>query len=318
MNGEDGSEDWKPNLFVPGFPKCGTTALCDYLKQNPAIYVMEPKEPNTLAVGIDVPAWARDHHQLKRPYFAYLDMEQYRDRLEKAKGVRYRAEGSQSYIWPPSFPQRLWRFSSKAKLIFMVREQKERLLSLYFHGFPYHLEADFHRWVEKRFRPQATPFLFGGMLKSYHRLFGDSVKVVDNRSLLERPEEVMCRVFEFLGVEPVDVEPLRSNTGRMKSLDESQRRATAPYLRLTRTVMTPVRYFLNTADPEGKGPLRKPLGRLNLLKGLGERSGTTRRRASPPGEEEAARAIPPDLASMLDRDYGSTLDYCRANSLMLD
>ncbi|MDG6920180.1 MAG: hypothetical protein JRN44_00275 [Nitrososphaerota archaeon] len=311
-------QDWKPNLFVPGFPKCGTTALCDYLKQNPEVYVMSPKEPNTLAIGIDLPAWARDHHQLKRPYFTYLDMDQYRGQLERRGGFRFRVDGSQSYIWPPEFPQRLWRFAPGAKLLFMIREQKERLLSLYFHGFTYHLEADFGRWIERRFRPQARPFFFKEMLTSYHQLFGDAVRVVDNGSLSDRPTQVMREVFEFLGVGEAEVEPLRSNMGKLKSLDEGERRTAAPYLRLTRTVMAPAKYFLNLADPEGKAPLRKALGELNPLRRIGGyQTSPGKARGPATGGAAATGKIPADLASQLDDDYAATLEYCRAEHLLL-
>jgi len=36
----------KPNFFIVGAPKCGTTALHTYLGQHPDIFVSEPKEPN--------------------------------------------------------------------------------------------------------------------------------------------------------------------------------------------------------------------------------------------------------------------------------
>jgi len=36
----------KPNLFVIGAPKCGTTSLCEYLSEHPEIIFSTPKEPN--------------------------------------------------------------------------------------------------------------------------------------------------------------------------------------------------------------------------------------------------------------------------------
>ena len=35
----------KPNLFIIGEPKCGTTSLHEYLDQHPEIYMSEEKEP---------------------------------------------------------------------------------------------------------------------------------------------------------------------------------------------------------------------------------------------------------------------------------
>ncbi len=35
----------RPNLFVVGAPKCGTTSLHYYLAQHPEIFMSNPKEP---------------------------------------------------------------------------------------------------------------------------------------------------------------------------------------------------------------------------------------------------------------------------------
>ena len=36
----------RPNFFLIGAPKCGTTALSEYLRTHPSVFVTEPKEPN--------------------------------------------------------------------------------------------------------------------------------------------------------------------------------------------------------------------------------------------------------------------------------
>lgn len=36
----------KPNFFIIGAPKCGTTALCEYLRAHPRIGMSIPKEPH--------------------------------------------------------------------------------------------------------------------------------------------------------------------------------------------------------------------------------------------------------------------------------
>ncbi len=38
-----------PNFFILGFPKCGTTALSDYLSEHSNIFVTDPKEPEYFA-----------------------------------------------------------------------------------------------------------------------------------------------------------------------------------------------------------------------------------------------------------------------------
>ncbi len=36
----------KPNFFIVGAPKCGTTALAAYLKEHPQVFFSDPKEPH--------------------------------------------------------------------------------------------------------------------------------------------------------------------------------------------------------------------------------------------------------------------------------
>jgi hypothetical protein len=36
----------RPQFFIVGAPKCGTTAMCHYLSQHPEIFISTPKEPH--------------------------------------------------------------------------------------------------------------------------------------------------------------------------------------------------------------------------------------------------------------------------------
>jgi len=35
----------KPNFFIVGAPRCGTTALSEYLRGHPNVFMCHPKEP---------------------------------------------------------------------------------------------------------------------------------------------------------------------------------------------------------------------------------------------------------------------------------
>ena len=39
----------KPNFFIVGAPKCGTTALYEYLRPHPNVFMPEIKEPHYFA-----------------------------------------------------------------------------------------------------------------------------------------------------------------------------------------------------------------------------------------------------------------------------
>ena len=39
----------RPNFFIVGAPKCGTTALSEYLREHPNAFLCQPKEPHYFA-----------------------------------------------------------------------------------------------------------------------------------------------------------------------------------------------------------------------------------------------------------------------------
>lgn len=39
----------QPNFFIVGAPKCGTTAVCEYLRSHPQVFMCTPKEPHYFA-----------------------------------------------------------------------------------------------------------------------------------------------------------------------------------------------------------------------------------------------------------------------------
>ena len=43
----------KPNFFIVGAPKCGTTSLSVYLSQHPEILISDPKEPHHFSTDIE-------------------------------------------------------------------------------------------------------------------------------------------------------------------------------------------------------------------------------------------------------------------------
>jgi hypothetical protein len=76
---EVGTTVKRPNFFIVGAPKCGTTSLSEYLRSHPNVFMSSPKEPHFFATdlyprnpeGIDsVAAYlqlftdARDQHQV--------------------------------------------------------------------------------------------------------------------------------------------------------------------------------------------------------------------------------------------------------------
>lgn len=110
----------KPNLFVIGAMKSGTTSLCNYLGCHPDIFMSKLKEPMHFS---RVEHWS-------------FGNEKYLSLFADAKAEAYVGEGSTEYTKLPSrkgVAQRLYDFSPRARLIYLMRDPFKRILSQYKH-----------------------------------------------------------------------------------------------------------------------------------------------------------------------------------------
>jgi hypothetical protein len=109
----------QPNLFLVGAPKCGTTALFEYLRTHPEIYFSPLKEPHYFAEDMpgnrDVTT-LDDYHRLFEPAQA------------KHKVV---GEASVLYLMSTVALEKIRRYNPAARIIAMVRNPAEMAVSLH-------------------------------------------------------------------------------------------------------------------------------------------------------------------------------------------
>lgn len=111
----------RPNTFVVGAPKSGTSALCNYLKQHPHAFVCEPKEPHFFA-RYDMPC--REQY--------YKNEQLYLDLFTTAKDTdRVLVDGSVWYLYCEQSIDLIAKFDSKAKIIVMLRRPDEMVYSFH-------------------------------------------------------------------------------------------------------------------------------------------------------------------------------------------
>ena len=110
-----------PNFFLVGAPKCGTTAMSNYLNQHPYIH-MGPKEMHFF--GADLRADEASHYTRDR----------YLSRLNEGKHVdtRYLGEASVWYLYSQTAAYEIKEFSPSAKILIMLRNPVDMLYSLYY------------------------------------------------------------------------------------------------------------------------------------------------------------------------------------------
>ena len=108
----------KPDFFLVGAPRCGTTALYTYLKQHPEIFMPPIKEPQFFADFLG------EHRRICN-WADYLNCFTGADR-EKRVG-----EASVAYLAAPNSAKDIKAFSPEARIIIMLRNPVDVMNSLY-------------------------------------------------------------------------------------------------------------------------------------------------------------------------------------------
>jgi hypothetical protein len=106
----------KPTFFIPGAPKCGTTALAYWLSEHPSIYMSPVKEPI----------------HFYAPYGDPLPLAQYEELFEGAE-ARHLAvgEASPQYLSSASAISRILDYQPEAKFVVCVRNPAEMAVSFH-------------------------------------------------------------------------------------------------------------------------------------------------------------------------------------------
>jgi hypothetical protein len=110
----------RPNLFVIGAMKCGTTSLHRYLHAHPDIFMSEFKEPGYFVEELN---W-------------YQGDDWYLSLFDGADKATYRGESSTHYTKLPLYQgvaQRIADYNPDARFIYAMRHPFERMVSHYWH-----------------------------------------------------------------------------------------------------------------------------------------------------------------------------------------
>lgn len=103
----------RPNFFIAGAPKCGTTSLAEYLRSHPRVFVSWPKEPGY---------FARDF-----PEFSPMDsLEEYEAVFEPASSDHLAiGEASTCYLYSSVALPNILEYRPDARIIAMLRDPIE-------------------------------------------------------------------------------------------------------------------------------------------------------------------------------------------------
>jgi Sulfotransferase domain len=176
-----------PNLVVIGGLKCGTTSLHHYLNLHPAVEMSRPKELNFFVAELNWP----------------LGAEWYASHFSGAASIR--GESSPHYTSRPRFEgvaERMRSVLGDARLVYMVRDPIDRMLSHYLHnaggGYEHRTLADALADPESAYVSRS---LYAFQLEPYLEHFGrERIEIVAREELKNTRAETMRRLFAFLGV----------------------------------------------------------------------------------------------------------------------
>jgi hypothetical protein len=198
----------RPNFFIVGAPKCGTTALYEYLRPHPNIFMAPVKEPHFFANDLGI-----------YPFVKTLD--EYLELFQNATEQHLRVgEASVYYLRSAVAIQNIHAFNPDARIIAMFRNPVEMVYSLHSQLLYWseEVESDFEtawRLQERRRRGLDLPRgSLGGFLVQYEEVgrFGSQVerllsvfpapqvKLLLYDDFSESPRKVYDEVIEFLGI----------------------------------------------------------------------------------------------------------------------
>lgn len=295
----------RPDFFIVGAPKSGTTAIADYLGQHPQIFMPATKELHYFGRDLD---YRRRRPKSEAEYLTWFHGSSAAQRV---------GEASVGYLYSQSAPLEMLEFAPESDILIMLRNPVDMIYSqhrqLLFSGdediddFEQALAAEPDRAAGKRIPsgctvPYALRYRWAAdyyeHVARYIEVFGEQhVHITLFDELATSPESAYAALLAFLGVDPqfrpefAVVNPNKSV--RSALFQELVRNPPAPLARIGRSLVPPearVRlrrsfYSLNSRRIE-----RPPLS-YALRRRLGHEFA--------PGIERLARLIARDLSAWL-------------------
>jgi hypothetical protein len=201
----------KPNFFIVGAPKCGTTAMYEYLSPHPDIFMPETvKEPHYFAPEYQLQLATR-----------YSNLDTYLNLFADARTEKRIGEASVFYLCAPEAAHKIWEFDPHARIIIMLRNPVDMMYSLFYQErfagnerletFEAALAAEADRKQGIGVSPRSTPQKlfyrdigrFSEQVQRYFDCFGrENVHVIIYDDLRKDVGEVYRQTLQFLDVDP--------------------------------------------------------------------------------------------------------------------
>ncbi len=205
----------KPNFFIIGAAKCGTTSLYTWLKQHPEIGMSKNKEPAIFSRLIQSPYEIQDY-----------------DTLYPKRQYKILGEASTIYLYDKDSANLIQKtLGDNIKIIVCLRNPVDMVYSLWKYNvrdgsetlsFENALEQENMRFHDKKFRsthPNSFPnffykrrALFGQQLDRYYKYFSKkNIHIIFLDEMENNPLATLKKIFKFLEIEYHPINTIKKN-----------------------------------------------------------------------------------------------------------
>jgi hypothetical protein len=198
-------EGARPNLFIVGAPKCGTTAWPAYLRTHPEIFFSEVKEPNFFAPDMSGIHWVSDLAAYERLF-------------RRGRTAKVRGEASAIYLYSTEAADAIKAYNPDARILIFLRDQTDFLPSWHHHllfRFAEDIENFEEAWrlsgkranvpqtcLEPKLLDYAAVADFRAQVERYLAAFPrEQILVIPFREWTSDPRATYLRILDFLGLE---------------------------------------------------------------------------------------------------------------------
>jgi len=219
----------KPNFFIVGAAKSGTTSLYYHLKQHPEVYLCPIKEPNFFSTDIKIENFSSAYRKrttfADNSYFNTLPLremqlsfikngQQYAKLFQDVIHEKIICEASTSYLYASDAAKNIFEFNPASKILIILRNPIARTFSHYLMAVRYGFTSlNFRQAIEKDLASpnkgwgQSELFielsLYYEQLKRYFNIFPkNQIKIILFEELITHQEKTIKDVYSFLAINP--------------------------------------------------------------------------------------------------------------------
>ncbi len=212
---------YKPNLFLVGAAKSGTSTLYDYFISHKEVYCSNSlKEPRFFSYPYFLKMGA--HREILER--AVKTEEEYLTLYRKRNKEKYILDGSVYYLYFDGIPERISAFNPGAKIIICIRNPADRFISHYnMHLRDTGEDVDFESFLKHPFSREGLSLLDLGcycrQVKNYFDVFGrNNVHIVLFEHIVKDFDKATEDICSFLSIQHVRARARKINTsGRPKN-----------------------------------------------------------------------------------------------------